>query len=374
MSRKKTYRILVEACRIVLALTFIFSGFVKSVDPWGTAIKMGEYFAAFNMDWLHDWRFFFAIWLTGAEMMLGCMVLFKVRLKLTSILITAAMVFFTALTFGLAVWNPVEDCGCFGDAIKLTNWETFIKNMILLPMSLLVYWDSRRKSIIPTWRDLFFMLLFACISFGIGLYSYLHLPLIDFLPYKEGTDLAAEVYKADEEKEVETIVIVRNIETGKKHEFDIEDTTWCDESVWEYIDIKNTVLHTRVHPTVRDFAVIDAEGNLVTDSVLFDPGVVFMICASDFDDIRPRCAGYLESAVRRAAERGYRVICLTAESLERHPELVLGDEHVPCYNMDATTLKTMLRAKVGTVVLRAGVIVSKENCRDMFDRTELPRF
>jgi hypothetical protein len=302
------------------------------------------------------------------------MVLFKVRLRLTSILITAAMLFFTILTLVLAIWSPVEDCGCFGDAIKLTNWQTFIKNLILLPMAMAVYWSSRRKPIMPTWRDLFCMLFFAGISFGIGLYSYLHLPLIDFLPYKAGTDLAAEVHKADEEKEVETIVIVRNIATGKKQEFDIEDTTWCDESVWEYVDIKNTALHTRVHPTVRDFAVIDAIGNLVTDSVLFDQGVVFMVCASDFDDIKTRCAGYLESAVRQATKRGYRVICLTAESLERHPELVLGDQRVPCYNMDATTLKTMLRAKVGTVVLRGGVIVSKDNCRDMLDRKELPVF
>ena len=374
MNRKQTYRIFVEICRILLAVTFIFSGFVKSVDPWGTAIKMGEYFAAFNMDWLFGWRFVFAIWLTGAEMMLGCMVLFKVRLRLTSIFITAAMVFFTLLTLGLAIWSPVEDCGCFGDAIKLTNWETFIKNLILLPMAFIVWWESRRKPIKPTWRDMFFMLIFAGIAFGIGLYSYLHLPLIDFLPYKEGTNLAAEVYKPDEEKAVETIVIVRNIETGRKHEFDIEDTAWCDESKWKYIDIKNTALHTRVHPTVRDFAVIDAGGDLVTDSILFDPGVVFMVCASSFDDIRPRCARFLETAVRQASERGYRVICLTSESLERYPELVLGGEHVPCYNMDATTLKTMLRAKVGTVVLRAGVIVSKENCRDMLDRKELPQF
>ena len=358
----------------MLALTFVFSGFVKSVDPWGTAIKFGEYFTAFNMEWLYGWRFFFAIWLTGAEMMLGCMVLFKVRLRLTSIFIFAAMTFFTILTLVLAIWNPVEDCGCFGDAIKLTNWGTFIKNLILWPMAFLVFWSSRKKPIMPTLRDLGFMALFGGIAFGIGIYSYRHLPLIDFLPYKVGTNLAAEVYKPDVEKEVETIVIVRNLETGKKHEFDIEDTTWHDENLWEYLDIKNTALNTRVHPTVRDFAVMDADGNLVTDGVLFDPGVVLMVCASDFDDIKSSCARHLENAVKQAFGRGYTVICLTAESLEVHPELVLGGDHVPCFNMDATTLKTMLRAKVGVVVLKNGVIAGKENCRDMLDKKELPRF
>ena len=128
-SESKGWKIAVDVCRILLALTFVFSGFVKTVDPWGTGIKVGEYLAAFDMDWLYGWRFGIGIWLNGAEMMLGLMVLFKVRLRLTTIFISCAMLFFTCLSFVLAIWNPVDDCGCFGEAIKLTNWETFIKNL-----------------------------------------------------------------------------------------------------------------------------------------------------------------------------------------------------------------------------------------------------
>lgn len=370
MINPKTTKIFFEACRIILAATFIFSGFVKAVDPWGAAIKIGEYLAAFNLEWLYGWRFFLSIWLSGAEMMLGCMVLFKVRLKLTSIFIFAAMIFFTGLSLALAIWNPIEDCGCFGDAIRLTNWQTFIKNMVLLPMSFVVFWSSRKLPWMPTWVDGAFMVFFGTIAFGIGVYSYRHLPVIDFLPYKIGTDLATEVH-ATAEGEVETIVICRNRETGVTGEFDINDTEWCDESKWEYIDVKNTALHTRVHPTVRDFAIIDGD-SLITDAVLAEPGVVYMVCMSNAKDLWPQCERRFEIAVNQAYERGYRVMCLTSEPLDKYPEAAFGAERVKCYNMDATTLKTMLRAKVGVVVLKGGVIVDKENCRDLLDRRELP--
>lgn len=370
MKYPKTTRIFFEACRIILATTFIFSGFVKAVDPWGTAIKIGEYLAAFDMEWLYGWRFILSIWLSGAEMMLGCMVLFKVRLRLTSIFIFCTMIFFTGLTLVLAILDPIEDCGCFGDAIRLTNWETFIKNMVLLPMSFIVFWSSRRLPWIPTWRDGAFMLFFGTIAFGIGVYSYLHLPLIDFLPYKVGTDLATAVHEPAT-GEVETIVICRNIETGETMEFDINDTEWCDESKWEYIDVRNTAIHTRVHPTVRDFAIIDGD-SLITDAVLAEPGVVYMVCMSSLKDLGPGCERKLETAVSQAYGRGYHVVCLTSEPLGEYPEVMLGAERVKCYNMDATTLKTMLRAKVGVVVLKGGVIVDKENCRDLLDRRELP--
>lgn len=361
----RTYRILVEACRILLALTFIFSGFVKSVDPWGFAIKLGEYFTSFDMEWLYGWRFFLSIWITGAEMMLGCMVLFRVRLRLTSIFIFVAMTFFTILTLVLAIWNPVEDCGCFGDAIKLSNWGTFVKNLILWPMAFLVFWNSRRLPLIPTWRDGGFMLLFGAISFGIGVYSYRHLPLIDFLPYREGKNLAVEMHKPAKDKEVKSIVIVRDRETGRRRKFDIADTTWYDTSRWEYLKMKNTRISTVVHPTVRDFAVIDFSGELITDSILTHRGEVFMVCLSDFDDLNPRCEWKLSAAVAAARERGAWVLCLTAEPLGGGRYLELDGERVQCYSMDASTLKTMLRARVGVVVLRNGTIIDKLNCRDL---------
>lgn len=368
----KVRRIAVEVCRVLLALTFVFSGFVKTVDPWGTGIKVGEYLAAFDMDWLYSWRFGIGIWLNGAEMMLGLMVLSKVRLRLTTIFISCAMLFFTVLSLVLAIWNPVDDCGCFGEAIKLTNWETFIKNMVLLPMALFVCWNSRKLPLIPTWRDGAFMLTYACIAFGIGIYSYRHLPIIDFLPYKIGTNLV-EAMQDDGRDDVETILVFKNKETGKVREFDIDDPEWTDESRWEYVDTKVLALNNKVHASVRDFAVFDAEHDM-TEEILADTNIVYMVFAGELADLRPRCERKLAIAVAQARERGYRVMCITADPVMAHPYVTLQNDHVPCYNMDGTTIKTILRARTGVVVLRGGVILDKVNCRDMLEKGVLPDY
>ena len=145
--RNRAFKWLSHACRIVLGVTFIFSGFVKTVDPWGTAIKIQEYLSIYGLESLSGLRFGFSIWLCGAELMMGLMLLFKVRIRLISIFALASMIFFTVLTFLSATWLPVEDCGCFGDAVKLTPWETFAKNLVLLPLSVVVWWRYRRDRI-----------------------------------------------------------------------------------------------------------------------------------------------------------------------------------------------------------------------------------
>ena len=368
-SESKGWKIAVDVCRILLALTFVFSGFVKTVDPWGTGIKVGEYLAAFDMDWLYGWRFGIGIWLNGAEMMLGLMVLFKVRLRLTTIFISCAMLFFTCLSFVLAIWNPVDDCGCFGEAIKLTNWETFIKNLILFPMSLFVCWNSRKLPIRPTLWDGARMLVFACIAFGIGIYSYRHLPIIDFLPFKIGTNLVEAMEDDNGQDEVEVEYVFRNKRTGKIKEFE----SWNDDPEWEYVEHNVLSVDTKVHASVRDFSVFDAEHDITAD-ILADTNVVYMVFAGDLGDIKPRCERKLAVSVSQAHSRGYRVMCITADPVVAHPDVMLLDIPVPCYNMDGTTIKTVLRAHTGVVVLRNGVIIDKVNCRDMLQKGELPDY
>ena len=198
--RNRAFKWLSHACRIVLGVTFIFSGFVKTVDPWGTAIKIQEYLSIYGLESLSGLRFGFSIWLCGAELMMGLMLLFKVRIRLISIFALASMIFFTVLTFLSATWLPVEDCGCFGDAVKLTPWETFAKNLVLLPLSVVVWWRYRRDRIFAFSKaEVGCTVLFFSLAMGLGIYCYAHLPLIDFRPFKVGVNIyeAMNAYSAD---------------------------------------------------------------------------------------------------------------------------------------------------------------------------------
>lgn len=355
-------------CRILFALTFIFSGFVKVVDPWGTAIKISEYLNAFGFENLKYARFGFSIWLCGAELMMGLMLLFRVRTPLISIFAVLAMLFFTTVTFITAMWLPVEDCGCFGDAVKLSNWETLAKNLVLLPMSIVIWWSVRKEKIFTVARwELVMTGLIMCVAFGLGIYCYRHLPLVDFLPYKVGTSLREAVSTDFEMEEGKTVLVYRNLQTGEEREFSLEDTEWQDESKWEWVDTRTEAVESDPvsDALLAEFSLHDAEGD-ATDDVLGYEGKTYMICVGDFADVKPAWESRLEALVNRATAEGARVVCLTPESLREVTYRRFGEsEEVRCYNIDATTLMTMLRAKVGVVALDDGVIMDKRNVRDI---------
>ncbi|MBR6560798.1 MAG: DoxX protein, partial [Alistipes sp.] len=188
--RIRSLKLLSNLFCVLVGVFFIFSGFVKVVDPWGTALKVNEYLAIYGLEWLSPASMTFSIWLCGAELMMGLMLLFKVRIRLVSIFALVSMSFFTVLTFLSATWIPVEDCGCFGDALKLTPWETFFKNLVVLPMVIVIWYRYRHDKIfVFRGKELLLACLFFTIAMGIGAYCYYRKPLIDFLPYKKGANL-----------------------------------------------------------------------------------------------------------------------------------------------------------------------------------------
>ncbi|MDR1671836.1 MAG: DoxX protein [Alistipes sp.] len=351
-----------DVCRVLLGLTFIFSGFVKTIDPWGTALKITEYLNVYGFGTLNNYRFGFAIWFCAAELMMGLMLTFKIKTRLISIFAMLVMTFFLVLTFLSATVIPVEDCGCFGDALKMSPWASFVKNVVLWLLALVVWLNARKTlSFFPvTVREWVCTFLFAAVAGGLGAYCYRHLPIIDFLPYKVGVNLREAVY--GEGGDDDARVIFRDLSDGSLREFAVADTTWYDTSRWEFVEqVEHGAFEAEM--SLREFAVFNRDGD-ATAGILDSPGRVYMLCAVKLDLIKPRYAAKFERVVRRAYEEGDKVVLLTATPLTEGQTVAFG-RPVPVYNVDATTMITMLRASVGMVVLEDGVIAGKKNCRDI---------
>lgn len=369
MLSQRARSLITGVCRLVLAVVFIVSGFTKVIDPWGTSIKINEYLTIYGFDYLIPASMVFSIWLCGAEMMMGCMLLCKVRIRLVSIFALASMLFFTILTFLSATFIPVEDCGCFGEAIKLSPWETFFKNLALLPMAAVVWAYYRNDKILAFRRsEVALTIFFFLLTMGLGFYCYCHLPLIDFLPYKIGVNIREEMHAssaAGPEGELQTVLVYRNRMTGEEREFALDDTEWQDDTVWEWVDTKILGEVPEMNPMIEEFALRNGAED-VTDRVLATPGRLYLICVTRFDCIGRRCEDRLERLVERALQEGAHVVCITPEPLQGNAIHSFGKSTpVPCYNIDGSTLKTMLRAHTGIVVLDDGVIADKRNCRDI---------
>lgn len=366
MRNQRPIKLLAHLCRILLAVTFIVSGFTKTVDPWGTSLKVSEYLTIYGWDSLQGASMAFSIWLCGAELMMGCMLLFKVRIRMVSIFALISMLIFTVITLLSATVLPVEDCGCFGEAIKLTPWQTFWKNLILLPMAVVVWWRYRPDRIFSFKRiEFFLMCLFFVGSMSLGYYCYRHLPLVDFLPYRVGVHIhQAMVEQASApDEESETVLVYRNRRNGKLREFSLEDTEWQNDEKWEWVDTRTESGERVVRALISEFAVHNAEGD-ATELVLTTEGRVYLLCLTELDNVPTRCMSRLVNLCSAARMRGDYVICLTPDPLYEQVVWSCGGLLIPCYNIDASTMKTMLRARDGVVVLEDGVIVAKYNCLD----------
>ena len=373
MRTRRSFKWLAHVCRIVLALTFIFSGFVKTVDPWGTALKVREYLTIYGWDALRPASMAFSIWLCGAELMMGCMLLCKVRIRMVSIFALGSMILFTVITLLSATVLPVEDCGCFGEALKLTPWQTFGKNLALLPMAFIVWWRYRPDRIFAFSRlEVLLTGLFFAGAMGLGYYCYRHLPVIDFLPYKVGVNIReAMLAQADEPAaEGETILIYRDRTDGSLHEFSIDDPAWQDDDRWEWVDTRTTT-PTVIRSLISEFAVSNADGD-ATEALLTAPGRLYLLCITDFDRLPQPCEQRMEALIGAALRAGDSVVCLTPDPLYGATECRIGAATIPCYNIDASTMKTMLRARNGVVRLDDGVITLKRNWRDIRPETILP--
>ena len=351
----------VNVCRFVLAATFIFSGYVKAIDPLGTLYKLKDYAAAMSLNGLlPDWVLVgVAIALGALEFALGVFMLFAVRRHVVSRITLAFMTAMTVLTLWIFVADPVKDCGCFGDALKLTNGETLLKNIVLSACAALVAWRpvdmARFISRSNQWIVRYYTVAYIVITSVYCLYT---LPIFDFRPYHVGMNIkqGMEIPEGAEQPEFESTFLLRK--NGETREFTLDN---YPDSTWEYVDTRTVQTKKGYEPPIHDFALTSCDtGEDITEQVLTKKGYTFLLVSPRLAVADDSNFGDIDQIYEYAEENGADFYCVTASAnneIERWRDLT-GAEYHFC-NADETTLKTMIRSNPGLMLLKDGTIIGK---------------
>jgi uncharacterized membrane protein YphA (DoxX/SURF4 family) len=355
--------------RLVVGLTFIFSGFVKGIDPWGSAYKFTDYFNAMHMEWLLWAAFPLGVLLAFTEFAIGIALLFNVFLRFFSWLALIFMVFFTGLTLWISIENPVTDCGCFGDVLVLTNWETFYKNMVLIVLTVIVFVYRNSMKGLPGKKAGFALSGLSFIVYAaFVIHSYNHLPVFDFRPYKVGVNIPeAMAIPTDAPQAVyENIFYYKNKNTGEVEEFTEENYPWQDSVNYEFYDMESNLIEEGYVPPIHDFRIETPEGDNIIDFFLYDENYVFMLIAYDLNKSSTKPQEKINTLANRAAEHGMSFICLTS-TLPDESRAFAEANNAPYefFNCDEITLKTIVRSNPGLMVIKDGTIAAKYHYNDI---------
>jgi uncharacterized membrane protein YphA (DoxX/SURF4 family) len=367
MDIKKLYNetVIAECCRWLGGAVFVFSGFVKAVDPVGGAIKIDEYLAAFGLEQFQLLSLFFSINLCAIEFMLGVCLLLGAYRKYATLLALLFMAFMTPLTLYLAFFDPVSDCGCFGDALVLTNWQTFGKNIILSAAILFLY--TRNGKIFPfyTPRAHWFIALFsyaACGSFAY--HNYNHLPPIDFRPYKVGANIPGLMSIPEGAPEDEYLYSFVYEKNGRRKTFSLENIP-AEDSSWVFVDSKTKLLKQGYVPPVAAFNLYDGDED-IAGRILDNPEGVFLLIAPQLEKADDEHVDKINSVYDYTSEKKLAFYAVTAspqEAITRWSDYT-GAEY-PFLQADDVLLKTIIRSNPGLLLLKGGTILAKWHYHDI---------
>ncbi len=369
---KSTRIIIINLFRIVLGLTFILSGFVKAIDPLGTQYKIEDYLGVLSLGgMLPDFvTLGTSVAISAIEFTLGVLLLFAISRRVISKVTLVFMTIMTLITAWLYIANPISDCGCFGDAIHLTNGETLLKNIIMLVMTAVVVYKPRDmirtlsngNSTIVINYSVLFILLYAA-------YSLYMLPQFDFRPYHIGTNIeeGMKIPEGAPQPEFETTFMMKK--DGQTKEFTLEN---YPDSTWEFVDSKTIMIKEGFVPPIHDFSILSLNGDDLTEDILQQKGYTFLLIAPYLEKADDSNFGPIDQIYEYAEEYGYKFYCLTASGKQAiaHWQDMTGAEY-PFYNTDAVTLKTIIRSNPGMLLLKDGTVIQKWSHNELPNDSEL---
>ncbi len=350
-------------CRWVVGLVFLFSSFVKGVDPMGTAFKVQEYMTAWSIggltfEWAQPLAGVLSMGLICAEFVVGVLLITNSFRRLSAWLLVLMMLFFTVTTFVDALTNKVTDCGCFGDAVKLTNWQTFWKNVALDVPTVWIFLtrNMRRKRRFE--RDAIVFLLAVAAMLVFGIYNIKHEPVIDFRPWKIGNNMI-------EVREPMNHMLMRNLETGEEQMVDYMNGDWAsvpeeykDFDRWE---ILQSTSDEPFEVKAPGFSMLDLEGeDHAADLLPAEDGLV-IVTVHHLDKVDENGVREVRMALRMAEDNGMRIVMLTA-ALPEEVQAWMADNGISGLDYlfaDATAIETMMRGNPGFMYVKDATVVDK---------------
>ena len=354
--------------RFIVGAVFLFSGTVKAIDPLGSVYKFQDYFTAFNLGFLDDLSLLMAVILCSLEFLAGFSVLFNIRFKAGIRTVMLLMVVFTPLTFILALTNPVSDCGCFGDAVHLTNWQTFFKNIILLVPAVWLFINKNKiTSATVIARGWAMLSIIAVFFVAFIFYNLRYLPVIDFLPYKIGTyipdkmiipeGMPPDVYET-------TFIYEKN---GERKEFDLNNYP-ADDTTWKFVDQKSVLVSKGYVPPIHDFVLTSLNYEDLTQQILTSEKYTLLMVARRIEETDPELLlqGYETGTWCLKNLIDFYVLTASTSDVLRN----IDNDLVYCM-ADEITLKTMVRANPGYMLLKEGTILHKWSWASLPDKEEI---
>lgn len=362
--------------RLILGCLFIFSGTVKAIDPIGSAIKVGEYLHSFGLEGWGGTEYWLSYALCVFEVVLGVFVITGAFRRVTATLLLLTMLGMTALTFYIWQANPVADCGCFGDALKISNKATFVKNLVFLLPTVYLFW--KRKDIYPLLpRSTHFLQLLLIVG-GMGWFVYnsiAHLPPVDFRPYKVGVSLTTPPDEGDEDSSEYKFVYRKN---GEERTFTLDELAGVD-STWTYVRQEGNPEPDKrsVVASTADFRLYNTKNEDITTAVLSSPKVA-LILISDLHALKSwtNRKQDLQSFNSIISTHGGVVYFVIGGGISPEQDNLLSHlcPYVSLARMDATTMKTIIRSNPGIMLLQNGVIVRKISGTDIVKEIQTPLF
>ena len=359
---KKIDKTVLSISRILLGILFIYSGFVKGVDPLGTQFKIEDYFYAYHMEWAVPLALVLSVILNALEFSIGALLILRIKTKWVVIVAFLTMIAFTITTLFDALYSPVPDCGCFGDALIITNWQTFYKNLVINAFILIVI---IRRSDFKEYTSKFVEYSgLAAVLLGFGMfevYNINNLPVVDFRPWKLNNRLVPE-----HPKPVKYYLTYKNTKTGEEREYLSKELPWQDSlfmAEWKWASSRE------IDPNIAEmntFPMLDNEGNDVSKALVSDTNYTFLFVIYNIDKVPLNTIKIINKFYVDATSKAYNTVLLNSDLPTEFKEFQEKNNlvDIPVFNSDDTALKAAVRSNPGLIVVRSGRVIAKYHHSD----------